>query len=40
MNVKFIRLDNARENKAFKEQSNGKDWRLNLTFEFTGPDTL
>ena len=39
LNIKFIRLDNAGENKAFEEQSNGKDWRLNLTFKYTGPDT-
>ena len=39
MNIKFIRLDNASENKVFEEQSNGKDWCLNLTFKFTGPDT-
>ena len=39
LNIKYIRLDNAGENKDFEEQSNGKDWRLNLTFEYTGPDT-
>ena len=39
MNIKFIRLDNAGKNKAFEEQLNGKEWHLNLTFEFTGPDT-
>ena len=39
LNIKFIRLDNAGKNKAFEEQSNGKDWRLNLTFKYTGPDT-
>ena len=38
MNIKIIRLDNAGENKAFEEHSNGKDWCLNLTFEFMGPD--
>ena len=38
LNIVYIRLDNTSEKKAFENQANGLDWRLNLTFEFTGPD--
>jgi hypothetical protein len=36
VNVKFIRLDNAGENKAFAELANSSKWNLQLIFEFTG----
>jgi len=34
-----IRLDNAGENKKLKEVSNGKNWKLDLDYEFTARDT-
>jgi hypothetical protein len=39
VNVKYIRLDNASENKAFAELENSSKWNLQLSFEFTGAMT-
>jgi hypothetical protein len=40
VNVKYVRLDNAGENKVFATLANGKEWNLQLQFEFTGAHTL
>jgi hypothetical protein len=40
INVKYVRLDNAGENVAFSQLANGKEWNMQLTFEFTGARTL
>ena len=37
--VKFIRCDNAGENKEFEKIANGHKWKLNLSFEYTGRAT-
>jgi len=37
--VKFIRLDNAGENKLLKTRADSSDWKLGIEFEFTGRDT-
>ncbi|GFH50456.1 hypothetical protein CTEN210_06932 [Chaetoceros tenuissimus] len=37
--VKYVRMDNAPENKKFIEMANGKEWKLNLTAEMTGANT-
>ena len=37
--VKFMRLDNAGENKMLQKRSDSADWKLNITFEFTARDT-
>jgi hypothetical protein len=39
MPVKHVRLDNAGENELLKTRTQSKDWKLNLTFEFTARDT-
>ena len=36
MNVKYVRLDNAGENKSFEKLSNDKKWKLDSTFKYTG----
>ena len=33
--VKFVRCDNAGENKSVEKAANGRLWKLNLTFEYT-----
>lgn len=37
--VKFIRLDNAGENKGLQSRSISSDWKLNIEYEFTASDT-
>lgn len=37
--VKFVRCDNAGENIKLEKIANGKGWKLNLTFEYTGKET-
>jgi hypothetical protein len=37
--VKYIRCDNAGENKTLQKRANGVDWKLNIEFEFTPRDT-
>jgi hypothetical protein len=37
--VKFIRCDNAGENKLLQSRAQSKDWKLGIEFEFTGRDT-
>jgi hypothetical protein len=37
--VKYVRLDNAGENKKLKERSYSADWKLNIDYEFTARDT-
>ena len=32
--TKYIRYDNARENKALNKQSNSTVWKLNMNFEY------
>ena len=39
MAVKTIRCDNAKENKDFESKVNGKHWKLNVNFEYTGRAT-
>ena len=33
--VQYLRMDNAGENKALEKAMNGKDWKLNITPEYT-----
>jgi hypothetical protein len=40
MVVKYIRLDNAGENKKLKTHSDSADGKLNIDDEFTSKDTL
>jgi hypothetical protein len=37
--VKYLRLDNAGENKKLQERSDSSDWKLNIEFEYTARDT-
>lgn len=37
--VKFIRCDNAGENRTLENRANGVDWKLNIQFEYTPRDT-
>jgi hypothetical protein len=37
--VKFIRCDNAGENKTLQKRANSSAWKLNIEFEFTPRDT-
>ncbi len=37
--VKYLRMDNAGENKALEQAMNGKDWKLNIWPEYTARDT-
>ena len=37
--VKYIRCDNAGENKSLQKRANGVDWKLNIEFEYTPRDT-
>jgi hypothetical protein len=37
--VKYVRLDNAGENKGLKERIHGAAWKLPIEFEFTARDT-
>jgi len=37
--IKFLRQDNAGENKKLIERANSADWKLNLTPEYTGRGT-
>ena len=37
--VKYVRLDNAGENKLLMKRSNSSDWKLGLEYEFTACDT-
>jgi hypothetical protein len=39
INIKYVRLDNAGENKLFASIGNNHIWNLQLTFEFTGAHT-
>lgn len=39
MPVKYIRMDNAGENKKLKERADSSDWKLGINFEFTARDT-
>jgi hypothetical protein len=39
MPVKYVRLDNAGENKKLMTRSGSADWKLNIQFEFTGRAT-
>ena len=36
--VKYVRLDNAGENVKLQARSQSKDWKLNITYEFTAKD--
>ena len=38
-NVKYIRMDNAEENKKLQARSQSKDWKLLLEFEYTARNT-
>jgi hypothetical protein len=37
--VKYIRMDNAGENKLLQKRAESKDWKLNITYEYTARDT-
>jgi hypothetical protein len=37
--VKFVRCDNAGENKSLEKRANGAEWKLNIQFEYTPRDT-
>ncbi len=37
--VKFIRCDNAGENRTLEKRANGVEWKLNIQFEYTPRDT-
>ena len=37
--VKYIRCDNAGENRTLMKRANSPDWKLNIEFEFTPRDT-
>jgi len=37
--VKYIRCDNAGENKTLQKRSESKDWKMNLQFEYTARNT-
>jgi hypothetical protein len=37
--VKYLRLDNAGENKSLQQRAASNDWKLNLTCEFTARNT-
>jgi hypothetical protein len=37
--VKYVRCDNAGENRSLQKRANSVDWKLNLTFKFTPRDT-
>ena len=37
--VKFVRCDNAGENRTLEKRANGVDWKLNIQFEYTPRDT-
>ena len=37
--VKYIRLDNAGENKKLEERADSAEWKLNINFEYTARDT-
>ena len=39
MMPKYIRLDNAGENKKLQKRAESKDWKLSLTWEFTAEGT-
>ena len=38
-NVRYIRCDNAGENKLMQTEANGPVWKMGLAFEFTARDT-
>jgi hypothetical protein len=37
--VKFVRMDNAGENKLLKKRCESSDWKLGIKFEFTARAT-
>jgi hypothetical protein len=37
--VKYIRCDNAGENKTLQKRANSAEWKLNIELEFTPRDT-
>jgi hypothetical protein len=39
LKVKFIRCDNAGENKKLAQRTESSDWQFGINFEFTGRDT-
>jgi len=39
LSVKYIRLDNAGENKKLEERCSSADWKLDIVFEYTARDT-
>ena len=39
MIVRYLRCDNAGENKKLEERINGANWKLNIQFEYTARDT-
>ena len=39
LTVKFIRCDNAGENKLLEERANGASWKINIQFEYTARST-
>jgi hypothetical protein len=39
INVKYVQLDNAKENMKLAHEANGRAWKLNLEFEFTSART-
>ena len=39
LEVKYIRLDNAGENKKLQEASDSQEWKLGITYKYTARDT-
>jgi hypothetical protein len=37
--AKYVRMDNAGENKLLNKRADSKDWKLNIKFEYTGRST-
>eukprot|EP00957_Ditylum_brightwellii_P197981 15083134-Ditylum_brightwellii.AAC.1 len=37
--VKFVRCDNAGENKSLEKRAKSSDWKFDITFEYTARDT-
>ena len=37
--IKYVRCDNAGENKSLQARADSSDWKLGLTFEYTARDT-
>ena len=39
MKPKYIRMDNAGKNVKVQERAKSRDWKLNMTYEFTAEGT-